>query len=38
MHIGYIIAIAFFVIWLIFKIIEATKARNSKKDTDNNDR
>lgn len=38
MHIGYIIAIAFFVIWLIFKLIEATKERNKQKDTDNKDR
>lgn len=36
MHIGYIIAIIFFVVWLIFKLIEATKARN--KDIKDNDR
>lgn len=34
MHIGYIITIAFFVIWLIFKVIEDTKARNKDKDND----
>ena len=37
MHIGYIITIAFFVIWLIFKLIEVTKERNKQKDTDKKD-
>ena len=30
MHIGYIIAIAFGVIWLVFKIIDAEKARKAQ--------
>ena len=36
-HIGYIIALVFLVIWIIFKVIEATKERNNKKGTDDNE-
>ena len=30
MHIGYIIAIVFAVVWLVFKIIEALKSRKAE--------
>lgn len=30
MHIGYIIAIAFGIVWLVFKIIEAEKSRKAE--------
>ena len=36
-HIGYIIALIFFVIWVVFKIIEATKERNKKKDIEDDE-
>ena len=35
MHIGYIIALIFLGIWIVFKVIEATKERNKQKDADN---
>ena len=38
MEIGYLLAAVFFGRWLVFKLIEATKDRNKKKDTDNKDR
>ena len=30
MHIGYIIAIVFGIVWLVFKIIEAEKSRKAE--------
>lgn len=37
-ELGYILTIVFLGIWLVFKIIEVTKERNSKKDTENSDK